>query len=155
MEYRHTQIGKTAIFVLVWGLIVVLLSAVVSEDGGSAVVAVGFITLVISLVVYLFSRLTVAITAGVVSVSFGFGWPKRTFAITDITGFEQIRNRWYLGWGVRKIPGGWMFNVWGLDAVELTMSSGKKFRIGTDEASDLLAALTVHTGLSPGNAGKG
>jgi hypothetical protein len=149
VEYRHTQIGKTAIYVLIWGLLVVLLSAMVSDDGGSAVVAVGIITLVISLVVYLFSRLTVAITVGVVSVSFGFGRPKRTFAIDDITGFRQVRNHWYLGWGIRKIRGGWMYNVWGLDAVELTLKSGKKFRIGTDEAPDLLAALMVHTGFSP------
>jgi len=39
------------------------------------------------------------------------------------------------------ISGGWMYNVWGLDAVELNLTSGKVFRIGTDEPAELLAAV--------------
>ena len=32
---------------------------------------------------------------------------------------ELVRNKWWHGWGVRWVPGGSMYNVWGLDAVEL------------------------------------
>jgi hypothetical protein len=38
-----------------------------------------------------------------------------------------------------------MYNVWGLDAVELELQSGKKFRIGTDEPAELLAILSLRT----------
>ncbi len=51
-------------------------------------------------------------------------------------------NRWYYGWGIRLTPQGWLWNVAGLDAVELTFSNGKKFRIGTDEPGKLLEALS-------------
>jgi hypothetical protein len=42
-----------------------------------------------------------------------------------------------------------MFNVWGLDAVEIEQRNGKRFRIGTGEPADLVAALTMHTSLRP------
>ena len=47
-----------------------------------------------------------------------------------------------MGWGIRKVVGGWMFNVAGLDAVELGLSKGGLFRIGTDEPDQLLEAIT-------------
>jgi hypothetical protein len=72
------------------------------------------------------------------------------FGSHEVVGFRVVRNKWYHGWGVRKIPGGWMYNVWGLDAVELELASGKKFRIGTDEPQDLAAALRAHLALRPG-----
>jgi len=48
-----------------------------------------------------------------------------------------VRNQWWWGWGIRLIPGGWLYNVSGLDAVELKMKNGRIFRIGTDEAQRL------------------
>ena len=45
-----------------------------------------------------------------------------------------------LGFGIRKVPGGWMWNVSGLDSVQLTFADGKRFRIGTDEPGALEAA---------------
>ena len=53
-----------------------------------------------------------------------------------------MRNKWWYGWGLRWIPGGSMYNVWGFDAVELELRSGKVFRIGSDEPDALLAALS-------------
>ena len=54
---------------------------------------------------------------------------------------EQGRNSWWYGWGIRLTPHGWMWNISGLDAVELTYRNGKKFRIGTDELEMLLGVL--------------
>ncbi len=45
--------------------------------------------------------------------------------------------------GIRKISGGWMYNMWGLDAVELEFTSGTVFRIGTDDSGNLIAALSL------------
>jgi hypothetical protein len=52
-----------------------------------------------------------------------------------------VRNKWWYGWGIRLTPHGWLFNVGGLDAVELELASGRKFRIGTDEPQGLLNAI--------------
>jgi hypothetical protein len=47
----------------------------------------------------------------------------------DSTGFRQVRNKWYYGLGVRRLPEGWMYNVWGLDGVELGVVDSQTFRV--------------------------
>ncbi len=79
-----------------------------------------------------------------VRVAFTFGWPKRTFAIDAIEAHAPARNRWHFGWGIRLVPGGWMFNVWGFDAVDVTYRTKEKiktFRIGTDDPNGLNSAI--------------
>ena len=50
---------------------------------------------------------------------------------------EEVTTHWIYGWGIRWIPGGWLWNVSGLDGVELALVSGRRFRIGTDEPEQL------------------
>ncbi|MEM9563320.1 MAG: hypothetical protein AAGA93_11915 [Actinomycetota bacterium] len=142
MSYEHTQRGKllvvtAAIVVAVVSLVGALLprtgDVLPSSVAGAVVIAV----------VALFNRLTVAVGGGELRAAFGFGWPSRTMAIADIVDVRIVRNRWYHGWGIRKIARGWMFNVWGLDAVELRMTSGRSFRIGTDQPAELEAAIAA------------
>jgi hypothetical protein len=100
-------------------------------------------------VLFIFNRLTVTVAAGTVDAAFGFGWPSRSINVLDIVAIRQVRNQWWYGFGVRRVTNGWMYNVWGLDAVELELNSGHVFRIGSDDCSDLLAALSLHTSLRP------
>ena len=60
---------------------------------------------------------------------------------TEIVGAEPVRNEWHYGWGIRFTAFGWLFNVSGLDAVELALDSGKRVRIGTDEPRRLAEAV--------------
>jgi hypothetical protein len=58
-----------------------------------------------------------------------------------------VKNPWYYGWGIRLIPGGWLYNVSGFWAVELQMKNGKRYRIGTDDAEGLAKSLEAALGL--------
>ena len=150
MRYQHTQASYLAVLVLI-GLVIlfgfVLLLADGEEPASLAVLGASF--LVVGAVVVWFNWLTVVVDAGRVTVSFGRGWPRRVIEVRDITAFRPVRNKWWNGAGIRRVPGGWMYSVWGLDAVEVEQSNGKKFRIGTDEPDDLVAALAAHTSLLP------
>ncbi len=135
--YRHTQIGgvtltgfSIAIVVAVW---------IWFQTGWNPVFLIAMGILLAGAV--LFSSLTVEIGDGVLTCRFGPGLIRKRFALRDIRDARPVRNRWYYGWGIRWTPGGWMFNVSGLDAVELTRASGKPFRIGTDQPEELTAAL--------------
>ncbi len=151
MEYKRTQTGYFFIFVLVWMIgITALIAAFAEDEAPEALLVMGISTAVVLGVVFWFSRLTVRVSGAEVRVGFGPGWPRKVFGSYEIVGFRAVRNKWYYGFGVRKIPGGWMYNVWGLDAVELELASGKKFRIGTNEPEDLVAALSAHLALRPG-----
>ncbi|HEC09816.1 MAG TPA: hypothetical protein ENI86_09655 [Acidimicrobiales bacterium] len=96
---------------------------------------------------YTFGRLTVVVEPEVVKVWFGPGWIRRTIPVSQIRAVRPVRNRWWYGWGIRRIPGGWMFNVSGLDAVELDLTTGTHFTIGTDEPEAL--AETIRGVLPP------
>ena len=151
MEYRQTQSGYIAVFVVVWFVLILLVVVLLSDGQEPGVVAaVAGALLFIAVVVFWFNRLSVIVRAEEVRVYFGPGWPRRSIATHNIIGFRQVRNKWWYGWGIRLIPGGWMYNVWGLDAIELDLANGKKFRIGTREPSELMAALSASTALRPG-----
>ena len=149
MEYRHTQVGYTAPIVAAWLLIVLLIVFIAADDEPAVVVGVAAFGIALTVVIVVFNRLSTTIDAGRIRVAFGWGWPRRTVETLDVVAFRPVRNKWYYGWGIRKVPGGWMYNVWGLDAVEIELKSEKKFRIGTDEPEALIAALSLHTSLRP------
>jgi hypothetical protein len=146
MEYRHTQWGKMSVpFILVGTVIVVLLVAVDDETSTLAAAVIAAFIVVISTLLLLTSRLEVRVTNGSVTAAFGFGWPSKAMALRDIKEVRQVRNRWWHGFGIRKIPSGWMYNAWGLDAIDVVDETGKVFRIGTDDPENLFAVLSLLT----------
>lgn len=100
---------------------------------------------VLLLVALVFSRLRVRVADGRLHVAFGAGWPARTFALADLVEAQAARNRWWWGFGIRWTPHGWMWNVSGLDAVQLTFRDGRRFRVGTADPQGLLTALRAAT----------
>lgn len=107
----------------------------------------GWLFLVVTMLLavgLIFGSLTVVIADGVLHCWLGIGLFRRRFELRDITAAEIVRNHWYYGWGIRLTPNGWMFNVNGLDAVEITLSSGKMFRIGTDRPQQLAQIIQAH-----------
>lgn len=143
MGYHRTQKGFLTIpTAVLFGVVAV---AMLKDSGGTSatpvVTSVVFMAAVLAIVL-MFSYLRVTVDNGEVVAAFGFGRPRRVIKLAEIADARQVRNRWFNGWGIRKVRRGWMFNVWGLDAVELELSSGKVFRIGTDDPEGLLRALS-------------
>ena len=111
--------------------------------GRGLIEAIGPIIAVVILLVIdtLFRSLTVTIDPKNISLAFGRGTIQKRFRIIEIETASTVRNRWWYGLGIRKIRGGWLYCVSGLDAVELIMRDGRRFRIGTDEPGKLLEAI--------------
>jgi hypothetical protein len=137
VSYRHTQVGYLMIVVLAAG--VVGLSAALAFGSGpkALVAAIG----VLALCLLLFPTLTAVVRGDRLQCFFGLGLIRREIPVADILAVSVVRNPWAYGWGLRLIPGGWLWNVSGLDAVELRLRSGNRFRIGTDEPAALHAAI--------------
>lgn len=90
----------------------------------------------------LFYGLRVSVDDTKIKVAFGIGLISKTIRINEIKSVEVVRNPWYYGWGIRIIPGGWLYNVSGWYAVELKFKNSKKvFRIGTANPQDLKNAI--------------
>ncbi len=139
--YTHTQ-KAPLLGALVTAIGAVLLAvALLAADldwwfrAGLAVLAV-----ILGWVGTTFTRLTVAVSDEI-RVFFGAGRPSRRIYPADIVAVGVVRNSPWYGWGIRWIPGGWLWNAWGLDAVELSLRRGRRLRIGTDQPGDLAAAI--------------
>jgi hypothetical protein len=72
---------------------------------------------------------------------FGTGLWRYRIGRTDIDAVRTVRNSWLNGFGIRMRPGFRLYNVSGLDAVELRLKSGDIRRIGTDDPQGLAVAL--------------
>jgi hypothetical protein len=143
MQYEHTQLSKWTLALAAVLLVTILVSAIAgwTEAVGGPWWYLVFVAIAIVLLVA--GRLTVVVTDAEVSAAFGLGWPHRRIALDEVTEVQRVRIRWFHGWGIRKVPGGSMFNTAGWDAVELKRSTGGVFWIGTDQPEELLAALTT------------
>ena len=135
--YRHTQFGTLTVSVLVAGVVILALVGCVVEWNP---VAIG-VFLILLVCVALFYSLTVEISDNHLEIRFGVGIIKKRLDIKDIEKAYPVRNRWYYGWGIRLTPHGWLYNVSGLDAVEIVMSYGTRYGIGTDQPNELVRVI--------------
>ena len=135
--YNHVQFGTLTVSLLVAAIVLLSLLGFIVEWH---TVTIG-VLLTLLVCVALFYSLTVEISNNHLGIHFGVGIVKKRFEIKDIEKAYPVRNRWYYGWGIRLIPQGWLYNVSGLDAIEIVMSSGKRYRIGTDQPNELVQAV--------------
>jgi len=143
-HYRHTQIGW-AILGVVTGVAVLVAPRL--PAGGTGVPG-GPLLVVLALVVLLFSTLTVEVDGEAIRLRFGVGLVRKRVDLADVRAWQAVRNPWYCGWGIRRAPGGVLWNVSGFEAVELVLADGRRLRIGTDEPSALVSALARARGES-------
>lgn len=103
---------------------------------------VGALTMLfVAVVIVALSTLTVDVGPTTVTATYRFGWPERRTEYADVVSVVRVRNAWWVGLGIRKVSRGWMYNVWGLDAVQLDLADGRVFRIGTADPEGLRAAI--------------
>jgi hypothetical protein len=136
IRYQHTQVGWLIFALAVPAMLVASALALRDSFAGGATVG----TLATFILLSLFS-LTTAVSDTDVRVWFGIGLIRRRIALNRITSVRAVRSHWIFGWGIRWIPGGWLWNVSGLGGVELALVNGGRFRIGTDEPEQLAAAI--------------
>jgi len=143
MQYHHTQRGTLTIVVC---LLLAALDAVMMWRSGQWPLAAVLILLLA--VAAVFSSLTVEVSDNELRWHFGPGlWAYRV-PLSDIQTVAAVRNHWWNGFGIRIGTGFRLYNVSGLDAVELRLKSSDVRRIGTDDPQGLAQALksAAHVG---------
>jgi hypothetical protein len=150
VHYRHTQIGWVilAVTTVLGGLLAMQLA-------GRGLPTPWLPLVILGVVVLLFGTLRVEVDRERVRAAFGVGLVRRTVPLADVAAFQPVRNPWVAGWGIRLIRGGTLWNVSGLDAVELALRDGRFLRIGTDEPEALVRALETATGQPPSDTRAG
>ena len=142
MEYHHTQYGTVIILVVGIVIAAMLVHFLISESVHPIEAGLAILLLV---TLFLFASLTVEINHGSVVCRFGPGLIRKEIKLSDVTDARPVTNSWLAGWGIRWMPGRYMlWNISGFQAVELTLTNGKRFRIGTDEADLLVRAIQIN-----------
>jgi hypothetical protein len=137
MTYRHTQPGTLTMFTCLFcgGI-----GAAIAWHAGQWPASI-VLMIVLFGVAILFSSLTVEVSDDELRWYFGPGvWTYR-LPLAAIESVSVVRNHWWNGYGIRMAPGFRLYNVSGLDAVELHVGSGDVRRIGTDDPQGLAQAL--------------
>ncbi len=140
--YSHTQeipqkwttAGAVVGGAAIWGLIPGGLVARLAMLGATALTATTFRSMTISVEEH--------------SLNFHFGngsLIKKSIPLTEIESAETLRTTPWQGWGIHYIGKGWLYNVYGLDAVDVLLKDGKHVFLGSDEPEALAAAINKHT----------
>ena len=139
-NYKHTQTSAWLRLALVLPAFLLFIAGLVGGKGlpfffiAAALVGLG----------WAFSSLTIEVTPTELIWFFGPGVWRKTLSRGDIVRVTAARNKWWWGWGIHLTPRGWLYNVGGLDAVEIALKSGRMLRIGSDESAALVEALENH-----------
>ena len=138
--YRHKQVGW-----LLRSLVVApapflrLLGPALHQPRVTLTVAPTIVLL--AAVALFFTSLTIEIDDTELRWFFGPGVWRNRIALPEIASATPVKNPWWYGLGIHRTARGWLYNVAGLDAVEIVQTDGKIFRIGTDEPEALARAL--------------
>lgn len=137
-EYEHTQRGTLIIGAVT--AVILLIIATMFIFGPVWVTIIVDAIMILALAI--FSTLTVSVQQDALRIWFGpIRLIKKSWLLSGIASVTTVTNEWYWGWGIRWTPRGPLYNVAGLKAVEVTLVSGKAFRIGTDEPDALKQAI--------------
>jgi len=129
--------------VVIFGILLILFSFETyyigfSETSGLIYVGLSVLMLVCLLTFY---RIVIEVDENYITFKLGIGLFKKTYQINDLTSCSSVRCSFISGFGIRKIANGWLYNVSGLDAIELKFNDRKDIiRIGTNK-SDEIASL--------------
>ena len=149
MIYQHTQKSPLWLIAAAPLLVIVAISATASDADTTVVILSSLGAILFIAFSAHFSTLTVTVSSGTARAAFGRGWPRRTVQLSRVAGVQAVRNHWLYGFGIRWVPKGSLWNVWGLDAVEFSLDNGRVVRFGTDDVGGLLAVLSSRAGKTP------
>jgi hypothetical protein len=143
-EYKFTQVGFVTISIILLVAVLTWLifgAAINSSDGQSGTIlkatgllVVGFFILVLAA----FISFTIQLSEEKLGFWFGFGAARKSISLQDIHTVEVVKNPLDYHWGIKPIPGGWLYSIApGGMAVELVMADGKLTRQGTNQPKEL------------------
>lgn len=137
-EMETKQFGGVILYTMLGCIVLMVILMLTVHETDMPVMFLGLVIPVLSLATLLFYDLTVVVTREKVAFRFGIGLIRRYYSISDIESCSAVTNRWWHGWGIHFVGNTTVYNVSGMDAIELTFKgTRRKVRIGTNEPEKL------------------
>lgn len=103
MTYRHTQVGTVIIIAVLCAAIVTLFVLVMGA--GPSWFSPLTVLAITGVVLAMFSSLTVEVEKSTLTCWFGVGFVRKTILLSEVDQVRAVENPWFVGWGIRWIPG--------------------------------------------------
>jgi len=139
MKHEENQVGWFVI-VLMLPVLLFLSLSYFYQWGTSPVSLTGYILLSIIFLacLLLFFRMKTVLSDDHINISYGIGLIKKRILLERVEAVSVVRNRWYYGLGIKIIKNGTLYNIHGLNAVELDIKKQKTIiRIGSGDPQKL------------------
>ncbi len=147
-EHRYTQVGRLTILMMLLAAVFTAFmfdSGLKSNEGQDATIlkvtgllVAGFFVLALAS----FYSFTIQIADGNIKFWFGFGVARKSLPLEGILSVEIVKNPWYYLWGIKSIPGGWLYSIApGGRAIELIFKDDKKIHLGTNNSEEIKQRL--------------
>jgi hypothetical protein len=139
----YTQFGKFSVYVLgPLFILSLILLFIIGFDDLILVATICLLSFSFLICLLIFYKLTISIDSTYLSFSLGLGLVSKQYLISNIKSCRAVKNDPLYGIGIRLIPEGWLYNVSGLKAIELTFKNrSSKIRIGTDIPDEIAATI--------------
>ncbi|MCX6335328.1 MAG: hypothetical protein NT092_13690 [Bacteroidia bacterium] len=136
---KYTQSGIFSLMVLLPILILCILMLFISGiDEPVTIIIFSFIILTFIICLLIFYKLTIIIDDTHLTFSMGIGLVRKSYPLSDIATCKPVKNSPFSGVGIHMTSSGWLYNVSGRYAIEISFkSNGKKIRIGTDKPDEI------------------
>lgn len=145
--YEHTQTGTAILFLLGLPILMVVLAVLLSNQLEALLPLAVIIAFLLS-VMLIFRSLTVRVDVDNIQISFGLNAFRTVIPCSQITGVSVVRNPVWMGLGIHFIRQGMIYNISGFGGVEISLSGGRRVRIGSDEPAVLAQAIQQAAGIS-------
>ncbi len=154
-EFRYTQVGILTILMILLAAAFsafMFASGLKSTEGRDATIlkVAGIVVAgVFVLALASFYSFTIQIADGKLNFWFGFGVGGKSFPIEGIRSVETVKNPWYYFWGIKSIPGGWLYSIApGGRAIEMIFKDNRKIHLGTNRPEEIKQRLDKAIGRS-------
>ncbi len=138
--YQHKQYAWAILAILVWiGAFVSMAFYLIGGDAPLMLFAG-----ILLLCGFLFHGLTVKVDDSGVHWFFGPGIAKKHITFAEIESVKVVSNSFRHGVGIRITHDGWVYSANGFTAVALEMKDGTCYRVGSNDADNLVAAIEPH-----------
>ncbi len=141
---KFTQFGTNTVIGMLTMVIFSLIMLFVIGIDNSPMRGI-FVVLAVSLLIGMlfFYKLTIYINETYISFKLGIGLFSKKYLIADLKSCKPVKNDALFGIGIHLIPNAMLYNVSGLQAIELTFKNQKtKVRIGTNEPEEIASIIS-------------
>jgi len=120
----------------------IILLFIIGFDEPVLVAVLSLVIIAFIICLLIFYKLTIIIDDTHLSFIMGIGLIRKRFPLSDIESCTPVKNSVLWGIGIHMFPSGWIYNVSGLTAIELSFKNRKsRIRIGTDRPDEIAEAI--------------